>query len=418
MSTILIASVGGSPAPIVSAIRAVRPSHIVFLASPATASKPGSAAEVPNILASVHDCGASHAVLEVEPDNPEQIFLKLRETIEDLRHRFPRQRLLLDYTGGTKSMTAALFQAAVAYELEAQFMGGRRDDLRQVAPGTERPLRIPIDWIVAERTEARLRAAWRSFGYAECAAGLDSLLENLGSDENASAAVQRLSDLRDVSRAFDAWDRFRHRDAANGLAPLVGRHGTLAEWHGAAARLARDEGRRLMDLWHNADRCARRGRYDDAVARCYRLIEWTAQWHLLRGHEIDTGAMDWTRVPDTVLLTAKLSEQHGRRTLSGLMQAIQLAAALAKAGPFARFLSGPFPGRRGKTGEGRLKDMLELRNQSILAHGTAPLGDDDWQRFASFMEHFVTVVLTPLLKAASLTAHTPQLPDDPAQLGF
>ena len=418
MSWILIASVGGSPDPIVSAIRTVQPSHIVFIASPATSGQAGSAAEVPNILARVQDCGASHAVLEVEPDNPERIFLTLRETIEDLRRRFPRQRLLLDYTGGTKSMTAALFQAAVAYELETQFMGGRRDNLRQVTPGTERALRIPIDWIVAERTEARLRAAWRGFGYAECAAGLEGLLENLGSDENASAGVQRLCDLRDVSRAFDAWDRFRHQDAADGLAALSGRHGTLTEWRGAAARLARDEGARLMDLSHNAGRCAARGRYDDAVARCYRLIEWTAQWHLRREHGIDAGEVDWSRVPDRVLARAKLSEQRGRRTLSGLIQTIQLAAALTEAGPFARFLTAPFPGRMGKTGEGRLKDMLELRNRSILAHGAAPLDEDDWARFKSFMEHFVSVVLSPLLKAAGLSSHAPQLPDDPARLGL
>ena len=54
---------------------------------------------------------------------------------------------------------------------------------------------------------------------------------------------------------------------------------------------------RLFDLWRNAERRAAQGRYDDAVARVYRLLEWSAQWLLRSRCGIDTGDVSPERVP-------------------------------------------------------------------------------------------------------------------------
>ncbi|MBW8269023.1 TIGR02710 family CRISPR-associated CARF protein [Caldovatus aquaticus] len=422
MSLVLIASVGGSPNPIASAIAAKRPEHVIFLATEASGAQPGSAEQIPDILTKAQRPQQPHEILIVPPDEPEAIFLALRERLERLRAEQPRAQLLFDYTGGTKTMTGALFQAAIATPgAQVQFMLGRRENLDRVKDGTERPVRIATDWLIAERTEARLREAWSTHDYATAAAGFAQLADDLGADEKAPPEARaRLADLAAVSRAFDLWDRFRHAEAAADLRALAARRPALGPFAEQAQACARSMPARLLDLWRNAERCAARGRYDDAVARLYRLTEWIAQWWLAHRHKIDPDKVDWSRITPQEVARAGLGEQAGKKTLSGLMQAWKLIAAKEPEGPVARFLAARFPHRDPeKTGEGLLRDVLDLRNRSILAHGERPLGEGEWEKWRAFADRMREQVLVPLLRAAGENASLPpQLPQDPAALGL
>lgn len=415
MSTVLIASVGGSPAPVARAITDRRPAFTLFVATAREGGRPGSASEVAGILERAQAARLPHEILIVPPDDPEAIFLTLREGLRNLAESHPKARLVFDYTGGTKSMTSALFQAALATAgADLQFMAGRRDSLDRVTDGTERATRIPVDWLLAERTEARLRAAWKSFAYAECATGIAALLDDLGTDEKAPpAAKQRLRDLADAAEGFDLWDRFRHAEATQILARLAARHPDLAPFSALAGRCRESEAQRIADLWRNAERCAKRRRYDDAVARLYRLLEWTAQWRLLEAHGIDTGEVRWELISEEEVRRADIRTPRGNRTLSGLTESFRLLATKEPGGEFARFLDAPFPGKKGKTGLDRLHVILALRNKSILAHGASPLAKDDWDRCAAYLHVFLASALAPMLRAAGADPDPPQLPDTP-----
>ena len=417
MTLILIASVGSSAAPIASALAARRPDVVLFLATDEQESSPGSAKRVPGILERAQRPRQPHAILTVPPDDPEAIFLALRERLRRLREEHPDARLVFDYTGGTKSMTSALFQCALATPgAELQFMAGTRETLDRVTAGTERATRIPVDWLLAERAEARLREAWRSFAYAEAAEGTAALLHDLETDEKAPPEARlRLRDFAEASRAFDHWDRFAHAEAARILGGPAARHPGLAPHARLAAACAQGEAARLADLWRNAERCAARGRFDDAVARCYRLIEWVGQWRLRERHGIDAGSLDWSRITEQEAERARIADRRasGARTLSGLVQTLELAAVKEPEGAIARFLRDPYPGKKKKDGAGRLRDMLDLRNPSILAHGTKPLGPEEWRRMAEFMEHFRGRVVAPLLREAGADPAPPQLPQAP-----
>lgn len=420
---ILVASVGGSPAPIASAIAAKRPDFVVFVASEPRGERPGSADEIPPILEKAQRPKQDHDIVRLDdPDDPEAAFLSLCAAVERVRTNHPRARFVFDYTGGTKSMTSAVFQCALATPgAELQFMGGRRENLQTVKPGTERPSRIPVDWLLAERHEARLRKAWRNFDYAAAAEGFRALHEDLGSDEKAPEALrQRLADLAEVSHAIDLWDRFRHQDAAARLASLQPRLPGLAPFREQSAACVRRTPARILDLWRNAERCAARGRYDDAVARLYRFVEWIAQWRLHEKHGLDASAMVWSRLSAQVIARAELSGQTSKKTLSGAVQAWKLVAALEPQGDVATFLSAPFTGKDPKkTGEHRLRDMLDLRNHSILAHGERPLGEVEWGKWQGFAEELHRRVLSPLLHETGEAAELPrQLPQDPAALGL
>lgn len=435
---ILIASVGGSPQPIRSAIRDLRPAFVLFVASESVGDRPGSAAEVPAILEPVQAPSLPHDILTVPPDEPQTIFLRLRERIAQLRRTWPEARLVFDYTGGTKSMTGALFQCGIATPgAEVQFMLGDRRDLQKVADGTERPAPIAIEWLIAERVELSLRRAWASYDYASAKIGAEALLAEHRRDQtpqHAEHARKRLSLLKELSHAFDLWDRFQHDDAANELGRPLKRTEirqdamaarTLDEYRALAERCARSEPARLLDLVRNAERCAARGRYDDAVARLYRLVEWTAQWRLKAKHGIDSSNVDWSRFTEAELRTAKLEDQksrsasHRKPNLGGLERTLSALRVKEPEGPLARWLCGTVPGTD-KTGEHvLLRELIPIRNKSLLAHGEAPVTERAWEQWSKLCALWCDHVLFPLLRDAGEPAELPpQLPSDPAELGL
>lgn len=301
---ILMATVGGSPAPIISAVRASRSKRVVFICSDGSQSTESSAGQVPDIAAKADLKSERYEIIKIPPDDPDAGILIIRNSLSDLRGRYSEAHIVADYTGGTKSMSAALLHVAIAAGLEVQFMVGQRDHLTQVRDGTERPSRLSLDFALAERRVMRLIDAWRTFGFEEAAAGFSSLYDDLAHVDGIPEAFRgRIAELRRLSDAFSAWDRFDHKEAwrfleSEPVYPELDRH------RAALKRLAEANGPRepdiLFDLWNNALRAAERGRYDDATARIYRLLEWTAQWMLHHHCGIDTGDVDLSKVPPSL----------------------------------------------------------------------------------------------------------------------
>ncbi|MGH7087181.1 MAG: TIGR02710 family CRISPR-associated CARF protein, partial [Acetobacteraceae bacterium] len=308
---VLVCTVGGSPAPIVTAILTGKPAHVVFIASEDVAKadggvQPGSIRSLdgPDGILAKAGLGDNWESVVVPPDQPDVASAAITDALRMLSSRFADAPLIADYTGGTKSMSAALLAAALGVPgVTLQVMAGTRPDLVRVADGTERPFPIVPDFLLIERQTSLLRGAWKSFGYAEAAEGLLELERHLAARPDAPAGlVSRIADLRLLSEAFAAWDRFDHGAARDMLERLSFRHANwLARWM-AALGLILDaqsgKAARLFDLWRNAERRAARGQYDDAVARCYRLIEATAQFLLETHRGFDTGNLDLAALPE------------------------------------------------------------------------------------------------------------------------
>ncbi|MDW8324899.1 MAG: TIGR02710 family CRISPR-associated CARF protein, partial [Burkholderiales bacterium] len=226
-------------------------------------------------------------------------------------------------------------------------------------------------------------------------------LDALGAPRNPElrAAWQR---ARDVSRALAAWDRFDHAGALEILGNYEGVVAQALPAHFIALRSLADPAKqahtplRLWDLWLNAQRRAADGRYDDAVARIYRLIEWTAQWQL-------ASKLGWQTadLPREVAEAAGIVPNRDGKYQAGLYAAWQLAAEHCGgelAGFFARERQA-------------LLDHLRRRNDSILAHGTVPVSAPDWQAWAAWLNAEFEPLLRALLAEARIHAPFPQLPD-------
>ena len=419
---ILLCTVGGSHEPILTALRQTTPDFTCFICTdrdPAT-GRPGSDVQIlgkekcikarpsdekpslPNIPTQAGLRDEQYEVVQVPADDLDEVFRILRDAIQNLGRRFPGARLLADYTGGTKTMTAGLVSAALESDgVELQLVTGSRADLIKVRSGMEAVTQANVERVRLERAMQPYVAAWRRYAYAEAQQGLAALSRPRDRDLAA-----RLAMLRDLSRGLDAWDRFDHQAARECLEPYRPRIG--ASWSLLLAALKRlttedeiQEPARLFDLWRNAERRAAQGRYDDAVARVYRLLEWSAQW-LLRGRcGIDTGDVPPDRVPPGMALAPNAK---GRIQI-GLMAAWELLAHHQPDSPAGAFF---------RAERNALLDWLRMRNQSILAHGFQPVGESDWRKTTEWASARLLPMLLQETTALRIKELPPQLPDRPS----
>jgi CRISPR-associated protein (TIGR02710 family) len=419
MTNILICTVGGSHQPIVSAINDQHPDYVVFICTdkdPAT-GRPGSNVQItgagncikarpqdekptlPNIPTQTGLNPEQYQICLCHADDLDQIYLICREAINDALSRFPDARIIADYTGGTKSMSAALVMAVLErQDIELQLMAGSRGDLVKVQDGSQYAAAANIERLRFERLIAPYRQAWTRHAYSEAEAGL-----KLITPPHQNELRGQYTRFRDLSRAFAEWDNFNHAaalDIIQRYAPSLPT--TLKAYLPIAMRLndqntAKRDAARLFDLYLNALRRARQGRYDDAIARIYRLIEWTAQWLLNSLCGIDTANVDEAAIPEGMALTRNRDGQWQ----AGLFNAWQLIRRKTS-GEAARFI---------EREENSLLNHLKIRNGSILAHGFEPVKQQDWQQIAAWLEaQFIPMLLAESARVGIKTL-PPQLPD-------
>ena len=94
---------------------------------------------LPNIPTQAELEAGRYEVITVSTDDPDAAFQIIARRIKVLTRKCPDARLVADYTGGTKSMSAALILAAVENEVvNLRLTTGVRTDLKGVSSGMER----------------------------------------------------------------------------------------------------------------------------------------------------------------------------------------------------------------------------------------------------------------------------------------
>jgi hypothetical protein len=122
-------------------------------------------------------------------------------------------------------------------------------------------------------------------------------------------------------------------------------------------------------------------KYEDAVARCYSVIEKTAQHELLSKYGIDTGNAKPELIPD------QFREEFTRRYATivrepGKPVARRIQFGLTPAMDLLHCFESPI-GMRFADRKNLFKAHLAERNKSILAHGAQPMV---YQRYRDLFE--------------------------------
>ncbi len=421
MSTILALTVGGSCAPVITAVRDYQPDFVCFIVSggdkgsrktvdgpgnpcgdPRKMKCPECGKEVPlgdpkgaNILTQTGLTEGQYEILELpEPDDLAGCYAQVRTALMRLRETLSTWRFLADYTGGTKTMTAALVLAALETGYELSLVKGTRADLVKVRNGTEMAALVNVGEVRARQQMAEAQRLFNKYAYASAAEILQSTLRAAP----LPPELQReIGEWVTWCRAFDAWDRFDHSQARALLEPYHDRFVELWRFLKLVSS-AKPGYAPVLDLLRNAERRAARGRYDDAVARLYRDLEMLAQIRLAqRELPLQSGDLNPTLLPDALQAKYEMLREPGEKgkVKLGLRQNYELLAELAD--PLGNVY---------QEYSKRLLTALSHRNESILAHGETPIAHNRWQEMYQVSAGFIQAGL----QALKVRLEAPQFP--------
>lgn len=424
MSTILILTVGGASAPLVGSISTYSPDYVVFITSkdqldrkqsgsymmvdtagepcdvrpevkcPACKAVVTARQSKPAIVVQAGLSAEQYVVHQVEADDLNDAYVTIRRVLAELRRDNAEARLLADYTGGTKTMSAALALAALERgDCELTLMTGARSNLQRVDEGTE--LATAVDTL-GWRARRRISIAEELFDQYDYRAA-QTTLEELAREMALPPALRNDVQQRvRLCRGFDAWDCFDHQAAQNLLQPFAKQLGahfqTLLALNGKTKNSGYEQ---VHDLMRNAERRADRGRYDDAVARLYRTAELLAQIRLELQYNLQTSDILVERLPEALRATYSAGRGDDGKIRLGLQAAYALLSNLNDP------LGAIYEQQRKPLGT-----ALTVRNHSILAHGRNPVGAAGYQELSGLVNKLIEVARDVLRLGKS----SPQFP--------
>lgn len=380
--TILVLTVGGSHQPLVTAIQSVKPDRVVFLCSEDASTGKGSYAQVvgggqviksdpklekpdlPNITTQTDLLADRYEVLKIQNfDSLQDCYYVAHGVLERLRRENPDTKIVADYTGGTKSMTAGLALAAVDDgSCDINLVTGTRSNLDKVRNRTEFARPVMVWDLRGHRKLEEVRFRLSRYDYA----GAADLLTTMGSMPISETFFQKITAGISVCRGLDAWDRFNHNEAKTLLEPY---RKYLVQESIVLDDLCREQSRdpyvHVEDLLLNAERRAVQGRYDDAVARIYRAMELIAQVRLRKTYGINTADVDLEKLP-----TQARESLVRYRSDDGIIQLPLFAAWIL----LSTIVNDPL-GIWFEANKASVQDFLGSRNFSILAHGDKPIDE-------------------------------------------
>lgn len=430
MTRFLLVTVGGSPDPIIFSVQALRREHpsqpveVVFICSVDPCPRPSLEQVIGEGFPCEHylpggqkDLGANllvqlgitdynperHLIGLPDPDDLADAYQRIRNHIQLLRCGDSPLDIRGDYTGGTKSMSAALAMACVQLGIEVGVVSGLRTNLEKIDQSeTTRLMEIgPLQAVY--RLQAQLRQVLELHSYGEATHLLGRFLQVHGDNISANAATQA-KELRALVQVLDTWDRFQWNQALQQATKtcLQEQCPKLKNWWQRVVK-ARDclDGKQpgqdagitgyelVQDLILSAERKAATGSYDDAVARLYRSLELLAETYihlklkLKRTNKRDSRGFIIYRSQDDLPVSGPRDR--------GVLNLYLWLRGYEKTLRHSDGLGAIFNENRT-----RFDSLLTARNKSLLAHGLKPLGEDRWRELHGNTLSFVDgVLVTP-----------------------
>ncbi len=381
----MIASVGGASDPVRKALDEGRPSYVLFVVS--SASKSQVEEKILPGLDYVPQYGYS------EISDYQDIGICYQEIRTDIARWLGERGLCpdevyVDITGGTKAMSAALMLATVERFKNFTYIGGySRDanDLGTVIPGSEHVIRRQNPWITyAVRELERANELLKDFYAASATEILENASQKCGDSQRAY-----LESFAGLAKAFEMADRF----------DFEGGHREFRRWHQKLElaldyrlyqrlialhkhwEIVKDQvknndrtaGREtLLELLANAQRRAKQARYDDAVGRLYRAVELYGQQLVQQAFGANLGKISIEDLPTDA--HEEVMEELGQPSDKPYKLGVQNLFWILK------FSENCILCEKSQIYDG-IKNHLQRRNNSLLAHGLQPVKEEIYTSF-------------------------------------
>jgi CRISPR-associated protein (TIGR02710 family) len=312
-------------------------------------------------------------------DDIQQIYETLRPKFQRIRKQYTH--VTVDYTSGTKAMSAALAILGTVYEANTlSYIGGKRKG-GIVPDKTEKILTIQPYFAIAEQ---KIKTAIQFFNHNQ----FNATITILNQIEKTTTDIQiknRITPLKELAKAYELCDKFQHEKAFQTLRKIKMEELKLNKrFLGQLLNAKEPELYSIADLINNAKR---RGteekKYDDAVARLYRTIELIAQYTLKKEYNIDSSAAKPTDIPEELSKKWNIIQAPPKIKI-GLEKAYELLNA--KNHPLGKKFAQ----------DKKLKDLLSKRNTSILAHNLKPVTQQTYTQLHQKTIEYATMAIKNL----------------------
>lgn len=397
----MIISLGGTPAPLIFSLNHQKPDYICFFVSEESKNSIDR-----NILPGLSFKLRHHDwIVSPSSESLSECFKVISQQLPNILKKWevdPRD-LVVDYTGGTKTMSVALALATIENSSSYAYIGGverSKEGLGVVINGKERMWYLDNPWdelAVSGRKEACL--LFNKARYSAAAEVFARTAEKVSQRNKAFVEA-----MQELAEGYDLWDKFKHKEAKKKLfrsrnvidasaaisdkAEIIALSNALKENLNFLEELeATKEQKGLLlcyDLLANAKRRADlEDKFDDAMARLYRAMEAMAQFRLESQYGIKTSDVKAKQIPDSLKqdYQRKYTDEKEKRIKLPLYASYLLLKKLGDE------LGKSFFDHYDK----ELRSILDLRNKSILAHGFNSMKKETFIKMYSVILKFAEI---------------------------
>ena len=399
----MIMSLGGSPEPLKKSIELYRPAHIVFFASHDSTMLSG------DIIKGLDPRPSVEFEITEDPNSLYESYRAARRGIDRIKRQcIPHEEVMVDYTGGTKVMTAALILATIGQRFQFNYVGGdqrNKNGLGTVQGGHEKMFSEMSPWaIFAEEERRQVVTLFNRRRYSSVISIIDACIERKQCPDQVQSYFQF---VRCFADGFHLWEQFSHTTAMRRLEggkealssyfkrypdPLF--ESFIYEVNNAVGFLSlliekTDSMKKydmviVEDLVNNASRRMLDKRYDDAAARIYRALELYGQICFIEVARCGNDSVKTDIVPPSI------REEFIKKYQDPKSKVLKLPLTAT-----FRYLQekGHEAGLRFFQPEiqKKLKDIQFNRNSSILAHGIKPVSEHAMSSIFETIRGFIGV---------------------------
>lgn len=423
----LVMSVGTSYEPLVLDIQLLQPGRILFLHTEKTEYI------LDKIVKYCQLDAMRYSKREVNETDPLDIYREIKSAY--LKWNRP-DKLYIDFTGGTKSMSAAAAMAGAVINVQLIYIGTSQylADFRKPEPGTECLYYIsnPME-VFGDLEIEKAFALFDKYNYAGARKKLQELKESVPTPD----IRQQLSFVYELALAYEHWDALEFAEAYQAMhtltrelerdrrlnqnflmmdfLPVLKKQEAILKQLNDLTALLKEK--RNMDIlqkkdyivplmftmYINAEIRRKQQKYDMATLLLYRLLEMMEQRRLARYH-LYVSQMNYMDIAYNLERQPELKGVGKEDTFKYLKDRVYAI----KRELFRRNVSAYLPEqislldgfilllalndeisevRSGNPIDKlkRIRSMVFLRNNSIFAHGLGPVSERDFMKFRAFV---------------------------------
>lgn len=307
-----------------------------------------------------------------EVDNFNYIYDKFTEQII----KYQKDKVVMDYTSGTKTMTMVAALCSMLYNKRLYFVHGERDGEGNVIPGSEQVISQNLYKAYDKIKIDQIKEYFNTYRYESAQEVLNTVVN-----------YPKKSSLDKLIEVYGAWDKFDHEIALKSFDEKIFKdfpdiNTDLGMNIESLRNINSDKSVDkcyfiLASLINNAHRRYEEGRYDDGIARLYRSVELIAQI-LLKEYNLNPSNLNISLIKEkyptinTTYYENKIT--NDKKIKLGLVDDYKLLKCLNnKVGIYFMDNYKVY------------QNFLSNRNKSILAHGLENKTKKDYEDFEEFV---------------------------------